>query len=165
MRVVEPGHLASVAARASKQLAADVRRDSEMIDLLQTLPTAYAAQRPLERLHPVAARDLQANLVSLKQYLQEFAAARRLQVSNWPGLTRPTLGDAVRELKARTVASGQHGIRQAAFVAHEIGGTAAEAGRTVARRADKLGRDASAKSDVFGHGRLRRPDDKADGIE
>ena len=116
-------------------------------------------------MHPLAARDLHDNLVSLNQDLQEFAEARRLQVSGWADLTRPTVGEAVRELRARTVASGQHAVKQAAFVAHEIGDTAAGAGRTVAMHADELRREASSKVSSFGRGRLRRPDDKAGSIE
>ena len=157
--------MTSVAASANKQLAADIRHDGELVDLLQTKLTDYATQRPLERLHPLAARDLHDNLVSLNQDLQEFAEARRLQVSGWAGLTRPTVGEAVRELRARTVASGQHAVKRAAFVAHEIGDTAAGAGRTVARHADELRREASSKVSSLGRSRLRRPDDKAGSIE
>jgi hypothetical protein len=60
VRVVEPAHLAGVIARANEQLAADLRRDSGMVEMLHDKLTTYAAQRPLERLHPHAARDLQA---------------------------------------------------------------------------------------------------------
>jgi len=164
VRLVEPDHVTSVAASANKQLAADIRHDGELVDLLQTKLTDYATQRPLERLHPLAARDLHDNLVSLNQDLQEFAEARRLQVSG-ADLTRPTVGEAVRELRARTVASGQHAVKQAAFVAHEIGDTAAGAGRTVARHADELRREASSKVSSFGRGRLRRPDDRTGSME
>jgi len=126
VRLVEPDHLAGVIARANEQLTTDLRHDSEMVEMLYDKLTTYAAQRPLERLHPLAARDLQANMMSLRQDLEAFAAARRVQVSGWSELTRPTISDAMQELRDRTVATGQHAITQASVVSKEIGGTATD---------------------------------------
>jgi hypothetical protein len=75
VRVIETDHLAGVIARANEQLAADLRRDSEMVGLLQARLATYAAQRPLERLHPLAARDLQATMTSLRHDIEAFADA------------------------------------------------------------------------------------------
>jgi hypothetical protein len=73
VRVIETDHLAGVIARANEQLAADLRRDSEMVGLLQARLATYAAQRPLERLPPLAARDLQATMTSLRHDIEAFA--------------------------------------------------------------------------------------------
>jgi hypothetical protein len=124
VRVIETDHLAGVIAHANEQLAADLRRDSEMVGLLQARLATYAAQRPLERLHPLASRDLQATMTSLRHDIEAFADARRMQVSSWSVLTQPTLRDAMQELRDRTAATGQHAITQASVVAKEIGGTA-----------------------------------------
>jgi hypothetical protein len=95
-----------------------------MVGLMQARLATYAAQRPLERLHPLAARDLQATMTSLRHDIEAFADARRVQVSSWSVLTQPTLRDAMQELRDRTAATGQHAITQASVVAKEIGGTA-----------------------------------------
>ena len=165
VRVVEPDRLASVVDRANRQLAADLRRDSEMVDLLHARLTAYATQRPLERLHPLAARDLQGNVTSLRQDLEEFAVARRMQVAGWSDSTRPTISDAVRELRDRTVATGQHAIKQASVVAEEVGGTATDVGRAVAGRASGLGQEARSRATSLARGRLQAPrSDRRSGV-
>jgi hypothetical protein len=165
VRVVEPDRLASVVDRANQQLAADLHRDSEMVDLLHARLTAYATQRPLERLHPLAARDLQGNVTSLRQDLEEFAVARRMQVAGWSDFTRPTISDAVRELRDRTVATGQHAIKQASVVAEEVGGAATDLGRAVAGRASGLGQQARSGATSLARGRLQRPRDQTDDPE
>jgi len=159
VRVVEPDRMASVVERANQQLAVDLRRDSEMVDLLHARLTAYATQRPLERLHPLAARDLQGNVTSLRRDLEEFAVTRRIQVAGWSDFTRPTISDAVRELRDRTVATGQHAIKQASVVAGEVGGTTTDVGRAVAGRASGLGQEARSKATGLARGRLQRPRD------
>jgi hypothetical protein len=159
VRVVEPDRLAGVVARANEVLAADLRRDSEMVELVQARLTEYAARRPLERLNPLAARDLQANMVSLRQDLEAFAAARRVQISGWADSIRPTLGDAIQELRARTVATGQHAITQASVVAKEVGDTAADVGQAVAGRASALGQRARSRAVSLARGKLQRDQD------
>jgi hypothetical protein len=165
VRVVEPAHLAGVIARANEQLAADLRRDSEMVELLQARLAAYAKQRPLERLHPLAARDLEANMTSLRQDVDAFAAARRVQISGWADSIRPTLSDAVQELRDRTVSTGRHAITGASVVAKEIGGTAADVGQAVAGRAGALGQGARNKAASLMHGKLQRARDQTDDPE
>jgi hypothetical protein len=165
VRVVEPDRLAGVVGRANQQLAADLRRDGEMVDLLHARLTAYATQRPLERLHPLAARDLQGNVTSLRQDLEEFAVARRLQVEGWSDFTKPTISDAVRELRDRTVATGQHAIKQASAVAEEVGGAATDVGRAVAGRAGGLGQEACSRATSLARDRLQRRRDQTDQTE
>jgi hypothetical protein len=160
VRLVEPAHLAGVIARANEQLTTDLRRDSEMMEMLHDKLTTYAAQRPLERLHPLAARDLQANIMSLRQDLEAFAAARRVQVSEWSELTRPTLSDAMQELKDRTVATGQHAITQASVVVKEIGGTATDVGQAVAGSASALGQEVRSRAASLARRKLQRPRDQ-----
>ena len=165
VRVVEPDHLTGVIARANEQLAGDLRRDSEMVELLQARLAAYAAQRPLERLHPLAARDLQATMASLRHDIEAFAAARRMQISGWSELTRPTLNDAMQELRDRTVATGQHAITQASVVAKEIGGTATDVGQTVVGSASALGQDVRSRAVSLARRKLQRPRDQTDDPE
>jgi len=145
VRVIETDHLAGVIARANEQLAADLRRDSEMVGLLQARLATYAAQRPLERLHPLASRDLHATMTSLRHDIEAFADARRVQVSSWSVLTQPTLRDAIQELRDRTAATGQHAITQASVVAKEIGGTATDVGQAVAGGASALDKRCAAE--------------------
>lgn len=96
VRVVEPEHLAGVIARANEQLAADLRRDSEMVELLQARLAAYAAPRPLERLHPLAARDLRATMTSLRPTsrhslpLAAYRSRAGQSRSDQPSVTRST---------------------------------------------------------------------------
>jgi hypothetical protein len=165
VRVVEPDHLAGVIARANQQLAADLRRDSEMVEPLQARLAAYAAQRPLERLHPLAARDLQATMTLLRHDIEAFAAARRVQVSSWSVLTQPTLSDAMQELRDRTVATGQHAITQASVVAKEIGGTATDVGQAVAGSASALGQEVRSKAASLARRKLQRPRDQTNDPE
>ena len=155
VRIVEPDHLASVVTRANEQLSADLRRDHEMADMLQTRLSAYATQRPLERLHPLAARDLQFNAASLHEDLKAFAGARRVQIAGWSSSTRPTVGDAMRELKDRTLGTGQLAITQATVVAKEIGGTAADVGQAITEGAVTLGKEARSLSTSFARGKSR----------
>jgi hypothetical protein len=156
VRTVEPDRLAGVIARANQQLVSDLRRDSEMVEVLEARLTAYSAQRPLERLNPLAARDLQANMMSLRQDLEAFASARRVQISGWADSRRPTLGDAIQELKQRTVATGQHAINQASVVAKEVGGTAADVGQALAGRASTLGHEARRRATSLARGKPQR---------
>ena len=158
VRMVEPDRLAGVVARANELLAADLRRDSEMVELVQARLTAYAAQRPLERLNPLAARDLQANAMSLRLDLEAFAAARRVQISGWADSIRPTVGDAIQELRYRTVATGQHAITQASAVAKEVGDTVADVGQAVAGRASAFGQEARSRASLA-RGKLHRDRD------
>jgi hypothetical protein len=162
VRLVEPDRVAGVVARANEQLAGDLRRDTEMVELLQAKLTAYATQRPLERLNPLASRDLQANMTSLRGDLEAFATARRVQISGWADSIRPTLGDAMQELKDRTMASGQHAITQASVVAKEIGSAAADVGQAVAGRASAFGAEARGKATSLVRGKLQRPRDQTE---
>jgi hypothetical protein len=162
VRLDEPNHLEGVIARANKQLSADFGRDGEMVDLLQTKLTAYATQRPLERLHPLAARDLSANLTALQEDLQAFADARRVQIAGWSGLARPTVGDAMRELRDLAVGTGRQAIGQVSVVAQEISSTAVDAGQAAGDRASSLGRDVRSRATSLAREKFRRPRDTAD---
>jgi len=157
VRVIETDHLAGVIARANEQLAADLRRDSEMVGLLQARLATYAAQRPLERLHPLASRDLQATMTSLRHDIEAFADARRVQVSSWSVLTQPTLRDAIQELRDRTAATGQHAITQASVVAKEIGGTATDVGQAVAGGASALGQEVRSSAASLARRKVTTP--------
>jgi hypothetical protein len=99
IRAVEPDHLTDAITRANDQLAADLERDREMVRLLQTTLTGFATQRPLEIIHPLAARNLRADVGALKDDLAAFASARRMQIEDWSELTRPTVSDAAREIR------------------------------------------------------------------
>jgi hypothetical protein len=135
IQTVEPEHLADAITRANNQLAADLERDREIVGLLETTLTGFATQRPLEIIHPLAARNLQADASALKDDLAAFASARRMQIENWSEFTRPTVGDAAREIKARTAATGRLAIQQARTLAEEVGSTTSDIRRTVTGRA------------------------------
>jgi hypothetical protein len=165
VRLVEPDHLAGVIARANEQLTTDLHRDSEMVEMLHDKLATYAAPRPLERLHPLAARDLQANMMSLRQDLEAFAAARRVQVSGWSELTRPTLSDAMQELRGRTVATGQHAITHASVVAKEIGGTATDVCQAVAGGASAVGQELRSRAASVARRKLQPSRDQTDDPE
>jgi hypothetical protein len=150
IRAVEPEHLTDAIARANEQLAADLERDREMVRLLQTTLSEFATQRPLEIVHPLAARNLRADVDALKADLAAFASARRMQIQDWSELTRPTVGDAAREIKTRTGATGRLAIAQAKNLAEDAGDIAEELRRTVAERASE------ARSRVKSRGRKER---------
>lgn len=104
-------------------------------------------------------------MTSLRQDVDAFAAARRVQISGWADSIRPTLSDAVQELRDRTVSTGRHAITEASVVAKEIGGTAADVGQAVAGRAGALGRGARNKAASLMHGKLQRARDQTEDHE
>jgi hypothetical protein len=112
--------------------------------------------------YPLAARDLQATMTSLRHDIEAFADARRVQVSSWSVLTQPTLRDAMQELRDRTAATGQHAITQASVVAKEIGGTATDVGQAVAGGASALGQEVRSRAASLARRKLQRPRDHTD---
>lgn len=142
VRVSEPDHLGSVADRANAQLAADLTRDTQMAEQLATALIGYATQRPLERLHPLAARDLQDNLAVLRVDLERFAEARQVQIAEWTEMSRPSMGDAVRELRDIASGTGQRAIDQVRVIAAEVGDAASDVGQSVSTRTSALGQTA-----------------------
>lgn len=142
VRVSDPDHLSSVTGRANAQLAQDLRRDTEMADQLTAALSEYGTQRPLERLRPLATRDLQDNVAILRGDLDRFADLRHIQIAEWSELSRPSVSDAVRELRDIASGTGQRAIDQARFVAAEVSDTATDVGQSVASQTSTLSQKA-----------------------
>jgi hypothetical protein len=63
-------------------------------------------------LHRVLSRNkLEADVPRVRQELDEFVEARRLQVASWPDLERPTLQDAQAEVRRRAI-QVRDGVRE-----------------------------------------------------
>lgn len=103
-RTADPDHVSDMAERATAQLAADLRADQQLIELLDAKLADYAIQKPLERLHPIATRQLADDAQSLHSELAAFAHARRAQVQGWEAPAKPTWGDTAGELRSRAAA-------------------------------------------------------------
>lgn len=152
-RTVDPDHVMDMAERATAQLAADMRADQELIELLDAKLVEYATPRPLERLHPIVTRNLAEQAGELHDDLTAFAEARRAQVGVWERPARPSWADAAGEIRSRAARAGQQaaGAGQAAGLAvvasakdanHHVGEWVGRRGRSAVKLLPKLGRDA-----------------------
>jgi len=106
-RRADPEHVQDMAARATAQLAQDMRADRDLIDLLDTKLAQYAAVKPLERLHPFVTKHLAADAEELHELLVTFAETRRAQVHDWHPLVKPSWGEAAQEARDRAVDLGR----------------------------------------------------------
>jgi hypothetical protein len=73
--------------------------------------------------------------------------------------------DAMRELRDRTVATGQHAITQRSVVAKRIGGTATDVGQAVAGGASALGQEMGSRAASLARRKLQRDSNQTDDFE
>ncbi|MFM1723920.1 hypothetical protein ABEU20_002493 [Rhodococcus sp. PAM 2766] len=124
VRRTEPEHLETVVESARAVLAQHVERDGELLAHARAELAAYAALKPLEVLRWMSASNVKRDMVRLRDDLEEFAVARRAQVTEWVEHEDPTIEDALTELGNRAKAVGAI----VADVSKAIGGKAFDAG-------------------------------------
>ncbi|NKS02700.1 hypothetical protein GS528_17320, partial [Rhodococcus hoagii] len=117
-------HLEPVVESARTLLAQHVERDGELLAHARAELAAYAALKPLEVLRWMSASNVKRDMVRLRDDLDEFAEARRAQVTEWIEHEDPTIEDAL--------ADWETGRRQSARSSHDvskaIGGKAFDVG-------------------------------------
>ncbi|RVW05988.1 hypothetical protein [Rhodococcus spongiicola] len=123
-RRTEPEHLETVVNSARALLARDLERDGELLAHARAELAAYAALRPLEVLRWMSASKVKQDMVRLRDDLDEFALARRAQVTEWVEHEDPTIEDALAELGSRAKAVGMF----VGGAAKAIGGKAIDVG-------------------------------------
>ncbi|GAB2660936.1 hypothetical protein GCM10027068_46250 [Prescottella soli] len=106
VRRTEPEHLETVVESARAVLAQHVERDGELLAHARAELAAYAALKPLEVLHWMSASNVKRDMVRLRDDLEEFAVARRAQVTEWVEHEDPTIEDALAEIGNRAKAAG-----------------------------------------------------------
>ncbi|MBM4588397.1 hypothetical protein GS507_09325 [Rhodococcus hoagii] len=124
VRRTEPEHLEPVVESARALLAQHVERDGELLAHARAELAAYAALKPLEVLRWMSASNVKRDMVRLRDDLDEFAEARRAQVTEWIEHEDPTIEDALAELGNRAKAVGAI----VADVSKAIGGKAFDVG-------------------------------------
>lgn len=124
VRRTEPEHLETVVESARTLLAQHVERDGELLAHARAELAAYAALKPLEVLRWMSASNVKRDMVRLRDDLDEFAEARRAQVTEWIEHEDPTIEDALAELGNRAKAVGA----VVADVSKAIGGKAFDVG-------------------------------------
>lgn len=142
-RTADPDHVFDMAQRATAQLAADMRADQELIELLDTKLVEYATPRPLERLHPIVTRNLAEHAEALYDDLAAFADARRAQIHAWERPAKPSWTAAAVELRSRATRTGQQAVSASQQAGHAVAGSAKGAGHHVGEWASAQGRAAA----------------------
>lgn len=107
----DPDHVGEIIESARRLLREDLKADRDLILGLQEWLVEYGSLKPLE-IHRVLSRNkLEADVPRVRQELDEFVEARRLQVASWPDLERPTLQDAQAEVRRRAI-QVRDGVRE-----------------------------------------------------
>jgi hypothetical protein len=110
-RTSDPDHVGEIIESAHRLLRKDLKADRDLILGLQEWLVEYGSLKPLE-IHRVLSRNkLDADVPRVRQELDEFVEARRLQVASWPDLERPTLQDAQAEVRRRAI-QVRDGVRE-----------------------------------------------------
>jgi hypothetical protein len=110
-RTSDPDHVGEIIESAHRLLREDLKADRDLILGLQEWLVEYGSLKPLE-IHRVLSRNkLEADVPRVRQDLDEFVEARRLQVASWPDLERPTLQDAQAEVRRRAI-QVRDGVRE-----------------------------------------------------
>ena len=145
-RTSDPEQVAAIVESARRHLREDLEADVEFVRGLREWLVEYGKLRPLE-IHRILSRNkLEADVPRLRQELDEFVEARRLQVASWPDLERPTLKDARAEVRRLAIDArqGVHELelpRKARDGVRELGDLASERSRkvldTVRRRSEQ----------------------------
>ena len=110
-RTSDPDHVGEIIESARRLLREDLKADRDLILGLQEWLVEYGSLKPLE-IHRVLSRNkLETDVPRVRQELDEFIEARRLQVASWPDLERPTLQDAQAEVRRRAI-QARDGVRE-----------------------------------------------------
>jgi hypothetical protein len=132
-RTRDSEQVSSIVESSQRRLTEDLRADGELVhDLRQSL-TSYGTLRPLE-VHRFRSRDkLERDVGLLRQELDEFVSARRMQVASWPPIGRPSLTDARQEIRRRAIETG-HAARDVSARAVDLSAQQARRARQAVSR-------------------------------
>jgi len=95
--VALPGEIAAAEWLLEENAAAD----RSLIELLDTTIAQLGNLHPLDGLRLMSRRKLPALTSELRAELDMFAQLRKAQLESWAGGPAPTVGDAVRDVRAR----------------------------------------------------------------
>jgi hypothetical protein len=98
-RTSDPAHVGEINESARRLLREDLEADSDLVLGLQEWLVEYGKLRPLEIYRVLSRNALEADVPRLRQAVDEFVEARRLQIVSWTDLERPTLEDARAEVR------------------------------------------------------------------
>lgn len=103
----EPEFLEATVMSARQILADNSRTDEGLYTSAHATLNAASIVRPLEIHRVMSVSKLSKSTEQLKEHLDEFSRARRLQVADWRDVNHPTIADAAAELGQRVQATGQ----------------------------------------------------------
>ncbi|MEO6500533.1 MAG: hypothetical protein ABIQ09_01320 [Jatrophihabitantaceae bacterium] len=106
-RVTEPANVENVVESAQQQLQEDMHLDGVMLRDLRDALMDYATLRPLEIHRRWSGIKLEGDVQQFRSDLDEFVAARRMQITSWPEFQRPTIRDWGRQVQEQTVEAGR----------------------------------------------------------
>ena len=110
-RTSDPDHVGEIIESARRLLREDLKADRDLIVGLQEWLVEYGSLKPLEIQRVLSRNKLEADVPRVRQVLDEFVEARRLQIASWPDLERPTLQDAQAEVRRRAI-QVRDGVRE-----------------------------------------------------
>jgi hypothetical protein len=133
-RTNEPHNVESIVESAQQQLRSDLDLDGEMLADLREALVDFATLRPLEIHRRRSGNKLEEDVRQLRSDFDDFVAARRMQVTSWPELQRPTIEDWGREVQGRATQAGRVTRR----VTKEVGTKAIDSSNRYVRRAGDI---------------------------
>jgi len=102
-RTSDPALVGEINESARRLLREDLEADSDLVLGLQEWLVEYGKLRPLEIHHVLSRNALEADVPQLRQAVDEFVEARRLQIVSWTDLERPKLEDARAEVRRHAI--------------------------------------------------------------
>lgn len=110
-RTSDPAHVGEITKSANRLLGEDLEADRDLVLGLQEWLVEYGKLRPLE-IHRILSRNsLEADVPRLREAVDEFVEARRLQIVSWTDLERPTLEQAQAEVRRHAI-EVREGVRE-----------------------------------------------------
>lgn len=103
----EPEFLESTVLSAQQVLADNSRIDSELYISAHATLNAASVVKPLEIHRLMSVEKLSKYTEQLRNHLDAFSQARRLQLAEWHDTSRPTVADAAAELGKRVQETGK----------------------------------------------------------
>lgn len=110
-RTSDPAHVGEITMSANRLLREDLEADRDLVLGLQEWLIEYGKLRPLE-IHRILSRNsLEADVPRLREAVDEFVDARRLQIVSWTDLERPTLEQVQAEVRRHAI-EAREGVRE-----------------------------------------------------
>jgi hypothetical protein len=102
-RTSDPAHVGEITESAHRLLREDLEADRDLVLVVQEWLVEYGKLRPLEIHHILSRNSLEADVPRVRQAVDEFVEARRLQIVSWTDLERPTWGDVQAEVRRHAI--------------------------------------------------------------